>query len=414
MRFALSSRAVRRAPSPIRELVPLMSLDGMISFGGGYPNPKTFAFTRITADLAGGGQIEISGADLVAATQYGPTDGLPALREELVRWHAHHTGSEPPGPPLVLNGSQEGLYLLADVLLDPGDAVVVTEPTYPGALACFRSFGATFEAVPTDGGGMRTDALAARLAELHATGDPLPRLIYAIPNGDNPGGTTLPEARRRELAALARRYDLPLVEDDPYALVRLEDTPPRPTLQSLAPEHVLRLDSFSKILAPGLRLGYATGPAELLRAMVLHKQASNLHTSSLSQALLLGLLRAEGPDGLRTRVDAAVARYRVHRDAMVASARRHLPEGCSFTVPDSGMFLWVTLPAGCDADRMVREHTRDLGVLVVPGPAFSTQGGLRDAVRTSFSLVGPEAIDEGMRRLGEMIRRELRPRAPRR
>ncbi|MBM4319302.1 MAG: PLP-dependent aminotransferase family protein [Deltaproteobacteria bacterium] len=409
-----STRALRRTPSPIRELMPLLSLEGMISLGGGYPNPETFAFRQVRVELKqpdggeGGASLLLEGPELLQASQYGATEGLPALLEQLRGWQRFKDGVElDRNQLLLLNGSQEGLYIAADLLLDEGDEVVVDEPTYPGALAAFRSFTDRFLAIALDGEGMCTDELSRLLERRRERGEPLPRFVYTIPNGHNPAGVTLSEPRRHALAELARRYDLLLLEDDPYQLLDLDGGERLPTLQRLAPERVLRLDSFSKILCPGLRLGYATGPAELVRAMVLHKQASNLHTSSFAQALLQAYFRAEGNTGLLQRVQASVALYRRSRDAMVAAAHRHLPPEIRFQVPRAGMFLWFALPAGCDAGRMVQQDARELGVLLVPGGAFSAQGGCRNALRASYSMVDPPRIEEGMRRFAEMIRREL-------
>lgn len=406
--FRLSSRGARRRPSPIREMMRYMGMEGMLSLAGGYPNPRTFAFTRVQVELAGGGEpLVLEGAELERATQYGATEGLGALTEQLVGWQRFKDGVElPAGGLVVLNGSQEGLYILADLLLDDGDEVLVCEPTYPGALAAFRSFTDRFVAVPLDGEGMRTDLLAELLDGRAARGEPLPRFIYTIVSGHNPAGVTLSERRRRHLVELARRHRLPILEDDPYQLVQLEESPRPPTLQSLAPELVVRLDSFSKILCPGLRLGYASGPAALVRAMVLFKQASNLHTSTFAQALLAAFLRRDGFAGLLARVRANVGLYRRNRDAMVEGARRHLPAEVRFAVPGAGMFLWFDLPAGCDGERMLREDAEALKVALVPGAHFSTQGGCRNAMRASFSMIDPERADEAMRRFGEMVRRE--------
>ena len=406
--FRLSSRALRRSPSPIRELMPYLRQEGMISFGGGYPNPETFAFesmrVRLTRD---GGEVTISGADMVAASQYGATEGLPALRAELRRWLFVKNGVEVPEAGMtVVNGNQEGIYLAGDVLLDEGDEAVVTEPTYPGALAAFRSFSEGLLAIPIDAEGIRTKILAEALAEREREGRPLPKLIYAIPNGDNPAGTTLSLSRRKALVALAVRYDIPIVEDDPYELIRLHDHPPLPCLYALAPSHVLRLDSLSKILCPGLRLGCVSGPPQLVRALNLHKQASNLHTSTFAQAVLLAYLRQDGPEGLLARVATNVALYRRNRDAFVEAATRILPDDVVLDVPEAGLFLWITLPEGFDGQRMVDQDCADLGVLLVPGAAFSTCGGLRNALRASFSMIDPRTMETGVRRLAEMIRRE--------
>ncbi|MBN2797986.1 MAG: PLP-dependent aminotransferase family protein [Deltaproteobacteria bacterium] len=406
MALRLSSRAQRRQPSPIRELIPLMRRPGVISFGGGYPNPETFAFKALTVDLVWGQSLTLAGERLGAATQYSATEGLPALRALLAGWHEHLTGVAPPAPPMVLTGSQEGLYLVADVLLDEGDEVIVGEPTYPGALAAFRSFTERFTAIPLDGDGMRTDLLEALLQARVDAGERLPALIYLIPNGDNPSGTTLSAERRAHLAALAQRFEVPVLEDDPYLLLSLDGETRLPTIQSMAPEWVIRLDSFSKILSPGLRIGYASGPSEVMRAMTLHKQASTLQSSSFTQAILQAIFEEVGFTELEARVGRSMAVYRRNRDAMVEAARRLLPAEVRFTPPAAGMFLWLELPEGYLADRMIREDLDELPVITVPGGAFSTGGGLRHCVRASFSLADQASIEEGMRRLAAMIERE--------
>lgn len=406
----LSSRARRRRASPIRELIPYMALEDMISLGGGYPNPDTFPIGELRVVLKGESprELVIAGDALARAQQYGATEGAPGLLELLRSWHlAKDDVRLGPGELMVLNGSQEGLYLAADVLLDEGEEVLLSEPSYPGAVAALRSFGARLTTVPLDGDGLRVDLLAELLERRREAGAPLPRLVYTIPNGHNPAGVSLSVERRRALAALAQEHDLLLLEDDPYQLVRLQPGPPLPTLQSLAPERVLRLDSFSKILCPGLRIGYVSGPAPLVRAMALHKQASNLQTGSLTQAVLAAYLDALGNDGLLRHVDTVVRRYTTQRDAMVTAARRHLPASVSFEVPQAGMFLWLRLPTGCDAQRMIDADCEALKVLLVPGAAFSTTGGCTDALRASYSLVSPERLDEGMRRLALMLGREL-------
>ncbi|MDY0061823.1 MAG: PLP-dependent aminotransferase family protein [Myxococcota bacterium] len=408
-RFTLSSRARRRRPSPIRELMPYLGLPDMISLGGGYPNPQTFVFEEVSLRLAGEQEsFALGGPALARATQYGPTEALPALRERIRGWQRHKDGVELADDELILlNGSQEGLYLAADVLFDEADELIVDEPTYPGALAAFRSFTDRFSAIPLDGQGMRTDLLEELLAGRVRRHEPLPRAIYTIPSGHNPAGVTLTEPRRRHLAELAQRYGVLVLEDDPYQLLLLDPGPRLPTLQRLAPGHVLRFDSFSKILCPGLRLGYASGPAELIRAFALHKQASNLHTSTFVQAILDAYFAREGYAGLLQRVQGNVGLYRRNRDTMVAAARELLPAEVRFEVPAAGMFLWFELPPACDCARMISQDARELGVVLVPGSAFSTQGGLGNCMRASYSLVDPPQIAEGLARFAEMIRREL-------
>ena len=197
-----------------------------------------------------------------------------------------------------------------------------------------------------------------------------------------------------------------VLEDDPYQLVRLDDEPPPKTLQSMDEEgRVIRLDSFSKIFAPGLRVGYASGSPEIIKHFVLFKQCSNLHTSSLTQNVLAAYLDEATPEGFQAQIMEKCRLYRANRDAMVAAAREYLPAEVRFNIPGEGLFIWFELPETCDAAAMVEKYSRDMKVLMVPGSAFSAQGGCRSCRRASFSMVGEEEIQEGMKRFGEMISR---------
>ena len=405
----LARRAQGKAPSPIRELVPLMRLPGMISLGGGYPNPDTFVFARVEVGFKQGAKIVLEGQELVAASQYGPTDGQPELVQGLLDWHRSKDGVKlEPSQILVLNGSQEGLFIMPYLFLDEDDTVVVSEPDYPGALGAFASFCRNTLSVPLDGQGMDTGALARLLAQRQAAGQKMPKFVYVVPNGHNPGGVALSLERRRELVEVAEEHDLLVLEDDPYQLVRLDGSQPPPTLQSMAPHRVVRLDSFSKIFTPGLRVGYVTGPADVVRQFVLFKQSCNLHTSALAQALLDKFMREVGHEGFRAEIRKNCEFYRTNRDAMVAAARESLPKEVRFNVPNEGMFIWFELPAACDARRMIDADTRQELVIAVPGGAFSTRGGCKNCLRASFSMVTPDQIREGMKRLGRMVAAELK------
>ncbi len=405
----MARRARGKSPSIIRELLKYMKIEGMVSLGGGYPNPDTFVFEKVDVHFKDGTSTTLAGADLVAASQYGPSDGHGGLLDELVAWQRGKDGvTLTPDQIVTLNGSQEGLFIMAYLLTDPEDSIVVSEPTYPGALSAFKSFTGNFVGIPLDADGMDTAALAQTLDEIVRRGDRLPKFIYIIPSGHNPGGVTLAVERRRHLVELASRHDLLILEDDPYQLVRLDDSPPPPTLQSLDNEgRVVRLDSFSKVFAPGLRIGYASGPAAIIRQFVLFKQCSNLHTSMFVQALLREYLRTGGHDGFREHIRRNCEFYRQNREAMIAAAKEFLPAEVSYNIPDAGMFIWFVLPEQCDAQRMVERYSETLKVLLVPGPGFSTQGGLRNCMRASFSMVSPEQIREGMRCFGQMVAREL-------
>jgi 2-aminoadipate transaminase len=405
----LAARARGKEPSPIRELLKYLKIEGMISLGGGYPNPDTFVFDRLDIRFKGGTSATLEGRELTTASQYGPSDSHPGLRDRLIEWHLSKDGVRlDPSRLVVLNGCQEGLFIAAYLLVDEGDSIALSEPAYPGALAAFRSFTRDFVPIPLDGRGMDTDALEAALSRMVEEGGRLPKFIYTVPSGHNPGGVALSQERKRHLLQVAGRFDLLVLEDDPYQLVRLDGSDPPPTIQSMDEEgRVVRLDSFSKVFAPGLRIGYASGPPEIIRQFVLFKQSANLHTSMFIQAVLEKYMAAAGDGGFREHIRENCLLYRENRDAMIEAARAFLPRDVGYNVPNEGMFVWFILPERCDARRMIEEQSEDLKVLLVPGSAFSTTGGLRNAMRASFSMVSPEEVREGMRRFGEMIRTEM-------
>jgi 2-aminoadipate transaminase len=312
---------------------------------------------------------------------------------------------------VVLNGSQEGLFIMAYMFLDQEDSVVVCEPTYPGAISAFAAFCPNFVSVPLDSNGLETNALERKLNEMKRNGKRMPKFIYTIPSGHNPGGVRLSEPRRKHLVRIAADFDILILEDDPYELIKLDDTPLLPTLQSLDQKGlVVRLDSFSKIFAPGLRIGYASGPADLIRKFVYFKQSSSLHTSMFIQEILLRFLRSIGFESFRDHIRNNCLLYRSNRDAMLEAVNKFLPGEVRYNVPREGMFIWFELPKECNSRRMIEHDAEELKVLLVPGDAFSTQGGLKNCMRASFSLVTPARIEEGVRRFSRMIERELRRR----
>jgi len=405
----LAERAKDKSPSAIRELLKYMKIDGMISLGGGYPNPATFVFEKVRIQFKGGQEIEIDGEELTSASQYGPSDAHSNLKKELQGWHKFKDGIELQDDQIVvLNGCQEGLFIMAYLFANYDDRIVVSEPLYPGTLAAFRSFTKNFVTVPLDSHGMQTEILEQKLENIEMTGEQLPKFIYTIPNGHNPAGVALSLQRRKHMIDIAKKYDLIILEDDPYQLVQLDDRSQLPTLQSLdRSERVIRLDSFSKIFAPGLRIGYASGSAKIMRQFVLFKQSANLHTSSFIQVILLRYLQAAGYQKFRELIKRNCKSYRANRDVMVSAAKKYLPKSIKYNIPGEGMFIWFELPKQCYAQRMIDEQCENLKVLLVPGNAFSSQNGCKNFMRASFSMVTPEQIDEGMRRFSEMIKNEL-------
>lgn len=404
----LARRTEGLRPSPIRKLNPLMRIPGMISLGGGYPNAETFALTSMEVVFKSGRKLQIRDKSMDLACQYGPTDAHADLKPHIIQWHSAKDGVELKGDQIqVLNGAQEGLHTMAYLFLDEGDSVALSEPAYPGAMAAFRAFTQRFLPVPLDAQGMITTELERLLAKRKAAGESLPKFIYDVPNGNNPAGVSLSLERRSHLLQLASKYNLLILEDDPYQLVQLEDRNPLPTIQSLdMEERVLRLDSFSKIFAPGLRLGYASGQADIIRYFQLYKQGSNLHTSAMDQALLAGFLASHSHEEFRALVRENCKIYRRNRDAVLAAAKRVLPPDIRYNIPQAGMFLWFELPERFDTDRMMELDGVELGIILLPGSAFSTTGGLKNHMRASFSMILPEQAEEGMMRFFRMIERE--------
>ena len=404
----LARRVQGMKPSPIRKLVPIMRMPGMISLGGGYPNAQTFAFTSVDVVFKSGRQFTIRDKAMDLACQYGPTDASADLKPHIIRWHAAKDGVALKGDQIqVLNGAQEGLHTMAYLFLDQEDSVIMSEPAYPGALGAFRAFTERFIPVPLDAQGMITTELERILEKKKAAGESLPKFIYDVPNGNNPAGVSLSPERRSHLLQIASRYDLLILEDDPYQMVQLEDLEPMPTLQSMdREEKVVRLDSFSKIFAPGLRLGYASGPTKIIGYFQLYKQGSNLHTSAMDQSLLAGFFANHTYEEFRAMIRENCGIYQRNRDAVLAAARKHLPGDVRYNVPLAGMFLWFEMPEGFDAERMVETDGMELGILLIPGSDFSTTGGLKNHMRASFSMIAPEQVEEGMTRFAKMIERE--------
>lgn len=400
-----AKRAENLTPSPIRKLVPLMREPGMISFGGGYPNASTFAFESLSIKFRSGENYVLDGALIDEACQYGPTDCNPRLRNQLKLWHQSKDDWCPDDDQLqILNGSQEGLHIMGYLFLEPGDCVAVSEPAYPGAIGAFRAFTNSFISYPIDENGSRIDILEAKLRTLAESGKPLPKFIYEVPNGHNPGGVTLSLERRKKLIELAEEFDCLILEDDPYQLVQLDDSDPLPTLQSIDRRgQVIRLDSFSKIFAPGLRIGYATGPSEVIDKFQVYKQGTNLHVSSLVQLSLYGYLEKHGPKTFRKLIRDNCQLYRANRDCMVKAMTQSLPGRVRFNIPTSGMFIWLELPEEYDCSSMIEQYSLKNKVLLVPGTAFSTSNKLKNCMRLSFSMVTEGQVREGIHRLADMI-----------
>jgi 2-aminoadipate transaminase len=379
------------AGSPVRDLLALLERPEVISFAGGLPAPELFDLDGLRAAF----DSVLSSSSARRALQYAPTEGDPELRALVAaRMTSRGLPTTTAADLLVTSGSQQALTLVATTLLDPGDVVLVEEPTYLAALQCFQLAGARLVTVPGDTDGIDPDALADVLERER------PRLLYLVPTFANPTGRTLPAPRRAAVAELAARHGTWVVEDDPYGELRYRGAPvPAVAAQAGAEDRVLHLGSFSKVASPGMRLGWLRAPAELLRPLTVAKQAADLHTSTIDQAAAAAWLAQVDLDAHVTRLCAA---YRERRDAMLAAMPAAVPEGSVWTDPDGGMFTWVRLPGDVDTAGLLHAALAH-DVAFVPGAPFFAGTPDRATLRLSFTTNTPEAIAEGMARLGRAL-----------
>jgi 2-aminoadipate transaminase len=384
----MAQRAQRLNPSTIREILKLTERPGIISLAGGLPAAETFpveAMAQATARVLRDAPRE--------ALQYAASEGYGPLREWVAQELAGQGLRVQAAQVLITTGSQQGLDLVGKVLIDPGSEVAVEQPTYLGALQAFAPYEAQFLPLEGDDEGPLPQALRAAGRA---------RFAYLLPNFQNPSGRCIPLQRRLALAEAAASTGLPLVEDNPYGDLWYDEAPPQP-LAAAAGDQAVYLGSFSKVLAPGLRLGYVVAPAVLYPKLLQAKQAADLHTPSFNQRVVHEVVR-EG--FLHQHVPTIRSRYRAQRDAMDAALRRWLPAGCHWVRPGGGMFFWVTLPAGLDATALLPEAVA-AGVAYVPGAAFYSAEARAHTLRLSFVTVDVARIEEGVRLLGRVLQRAL-------
>jgi 2-aminoadipate transaminase len=391
-------RAQGLSGSAIRELLKLTEQPDFISLAGGLPAPESFPVAAIAA--AAQTILQDRGAQ---ALQYGATEGYRPLRELIARRLSNESVTLTAENILITSGSQQALDLLGKIVLDLGVRVLVESPTYLAALQAWNSYEATYLEAPMDDAGLDPDALAEQLAQN-------PKFLYCVPSFQNPTGVTLSLERRHRLLALAAEHGVPIVEDDPYGALRFEGTA-LPTLLTLAGNSengaagrdlsgVIYLSTFSKTLAPGLRVGWVAAPTAIIARLALAKQGTDLHTGTLDQFIIHELLSG---GQIEAGIGAIVARYRERRDVMLAALTEHFPKTARWTHPDGGMFLWVTLPEGADATEILLAAIEQ-GVAFVPGSAFFPNGGGANTMRLNFSNASPERIVEGITRLGAVLR----------
>ncbi|MFL5927115.1 MAG: PLP-dependent aminotransferase family protein [Gaiellaceae bacterium] len=373
----------------IAGVLALVGIPDLISFAGGFPDQETFPRTRVAALLA-----ELADAGEVSAFQYAPTEGLQGAREAFADRIEAGQGLRPgEGELIVTSGAIEALELTGKSFLDPGDVVVVEAPTYLGAIQSFRTFETQLEAVVLDDDGLRVDELERRLER-----GLRPKLLYTIPDHQNPAGVSLAAERRAALVALARQYGFLVLEDVAYRELGFSGET-LPSLWSLAPDVVVQAGTTSKTLFPGVRLGWAAAPAPVAARLVAAKQTTDQCAGAFGQRLLEEFQRRGWIDD---QVERSRTLYARKCARLLAALERSLPGGTSWTTPRGGFFSWVTLPGGVSATS-VAGRAAERGVGVVPGPLFFPDGRGDESIRLSFSAVPEEQIDEGIARLADAV-----------
>jgi 2-aminoadipate transaminase len=390
MNLTLSQRAQKLTSSVIREILKITERPEVTSFAGGLPSPDTFPVERVLAST----QTILTTAP-TPALQYGPTEGYMQLREWIAARHSAGSVRIDPADVLVTTGSQQALDLLGKTLIDPGSRVLVETPTYLGALQAFSLSEPTFVSIPSNENGPQPEML---------TQDVLSgaRFMYCLPNFQNPTGRRIPLAQRQQLAKVAVDAGLLVVEDDPYGALSYNGDV-LPTLKSMMPDNVVYLGSFSKVLTPGLRVGYLIAPQALHRKLVQAKQAADLHTPSFTQRIVYECVK----DGfLDTHIPTICQLYRQRCQVMLQAMQEHFPTGVTWNRPEGGMFIWVNLPPGMDSVELLQKAIAE-NVAFVPGAPFFANEPQRNTLRLSFVTVPPERIQHGIAVLGALIEREL-------
>jgi 2-aminoadipate transaminase len=389
-----SKNALNMKRSEIRELLKVTRQPDIISFGGGLPGPETFPVKDLE-DIS----CQVLREKGALALQYGPTEGEAPFREEIAKWLSLEKTGVKSENILVTAGSQQGLDIVSKVFLDPRDVVVVELPSYVGGLQAFTAYRARMIGVPQDRDGMRMDLLERALVKLAKRGRK-PKFIYVVPDFQNPSGATMSLERRRELLRLAYRFELPVVEDSPYRVLRYRGEAV-PAIHSLDDQkQVIVLGTFSKLLAPGLRLAWIMAPVEWMDRMVVAKQSMDLCSPSYTQLIAAEYLKREL---LPKQIENIRRVYGRKLEVMLEALRKYMPKGVEWSEPEGGLFLWVRLPARMSASELFPKAIENKVAYVV-GSAFHCDGKGQNAMRLNFSFPSEQQIDLGIQRLARMVK----------
>ncbi|MGE5296179.1 MAG: PLP-dependent aminotransferase family protein [Solirubrobacterales bacterium] len=373
----------------VREMLKVTQNKEMISFAGGLPNPRLFPVQEIAAAAV----TALAGTD-GSSLQYGPTEGYAPLREYIAQRYRQNEGLNVTADEiLITNGSQQGLDLIGKAFLNRQDAIAIERPAYLGAIQAFSVFEPEFHPVPLFADGVDIDGLAEILRSRRI------KFFYTVINFQNPSGISYSEGKRAALAEALRQYDTLVIEDDPYKELRFEGQA-KPSMRHWLGDKAVLLGSFSKIVAPGLRMGWVCAPRETLDKLIVAKQASDLHSNSFCQRMLYQYLTSHD---INQHIAAIRVAYKQQRDAMLAAIDTYFPAEVTCTRPDGGMFVWTTLPPGLSAIELF-EYAMQEGVVFVPGTPFFVDGGGVHNMRLNFSNADEDKIEEGIARLGRIIK----------
>ena len=397
MNFKLSEIVGHMKPSEIRELLKYATSNDIVSFGGGMPDPSTFPKTEIREIID-----DVIEKNSDQALIDGNTAGLDTLRAELKKFVSRKEGIETDDDKIIVTaGSQQALYAIGRIFTDPGDPIITESPTYVGAVSAFNANAADMIQIRMDENGIVTDEVERRITDLEGKGRK-PKFIYVIPNFQNPTGVTLSLDRRKHLLEISENHEIPIVEDNPYGELRYSGSK-IPSIKSLDRNgNVIYMGSFSKIMSPGLRLGYIVSSEEVTNTVNLLKQALDLSTNTLSQFIAYEYLK-------RNIIDRQVAKsieiYRNKRDVMLASLEKYFSDVGTWTKPEGGMFVWATVKGDINTSKMLMSAVRK-GVIYVSGPAFTADNSHTRSMRLNFTFPENEKLIEGIKRLSEVVKAE--------
>ncbi|MBN2834161.1 MAG: PLP-dependent aminotransferase family protein [Candidatus Delongbacteria bacterium] len=390
----LSDSSKRMKRSAIRELLKLTNKPGLISFAGGLPSPLTFPIEELKEITA-----EVLENDGTSALQYSTTEGDPLLRKLLTERYAKSGLNITVDNLIITSSSQQALDLIPKILINPGDKVIVGLPSYLGGLGSFHNYGAKMIGIEFDEKGMRADKLEEELEILKKVGDK-PKFIYIIPDFQNPAGITMPESRRKEIIAIADKYDVLIVEDSPYRELRFEGQHQKTIYQLANNGKVILLGTFSKIFVPGFRIGWIIGDEAIIDKIVMSKQSTDLCTSSFVQKIAAKYIEKGYFDKNLVKI---IDMYREKKNVMMDAFETYLPEGVTWTNPDGGLFLFVSLPKHMDAEELFKVAVEN-NVAFVIGSVFHCDESGKNTMRMNFSFATKEDITEGVKRLAKAIK----------